>query len=63
MANTDDVLNIRIDPTIKRALDICIATEGKSKKDFVSDALAAAINPKYVAQAKEAIEAESVSGK
>lgn len=59
----DDVLNIRIDPVVKRALDIWTATEGKSKKDAVSDALKSAIDPKYLTQAETALRSENESGK
>lgn len=55
----DIILNCRVEPVAKRALDIYSATENINKKDIVSEALSSRIPGQYFVLAKKAVEKES----
>jgi hypothetical protein len=61
----DDILNVRIEPAAKRALEIMVATEGNiNKKAFISEAILNAVPERYIRAAREAIKKDKkIDGK
>ena len=54
----DSIMQIRVDPISKRALEIYCATEGKSKKDIISNGINMAIPAQYLTTAREQLDKE-----
>jgi len=52
-------LQIMIDTTLKRAIDIHIAAKGLNKKEFVIDALMEKVDKKYIEEAQATINNEN----
>ena len=54
----DEVLNVKVDRTVKRALKIYCAAENKTERDVVTGALNSTIPAGYLRQAAKAISNE-----
>lgn len=58
----DEVLNVKVDCTVKRALKIYCAAEKKTERDVVTGALNSTIPSGYLRQAAKAISNEPEGG-
>lgn len=59
----DEVLNVKVDPTAKRALKIYCAAENKTERDVVTGALNSSIPAGYLRQAARVMKEETDGGK
>ena len=58
----DEVLNVKVSRTAKRALKIYCATENKTERDVVTAALNSKVPPGYIRQAVKALKLEDGPG-
>lgn len=58
----DEVLNVKVEQTVKRAFKIYCAAEKKTEKEVVTAGLNSTIPPGYFRQAAKAIHSEKDQG-